>query len=422
MVQAESRRRVAYAMKVLIVNDYSTPSGGAENYALRLRDGLRAQGHEVRFLSSDAARLGLPPQAEYAFHRRHVLGRAGDIVGSAVSSAGPAALRRCLREFRPDLVHLHLFTNELSVAALAELAETAAVATVHDYAMFCPVMTRFVIADLRICNERCGPACVRQGCITRLGGLLHGLRKRLLDRYAGNVDLWIAPSRFTLALLADHGLSNSARLPYGIDLDEFPCLGWPREQGVLFASRLDLAKGGQTLVEAWPAIRAACPRAHLWVAGRGGQRPALEALVTQLGVDSSVSFLGWQEAAQVRALHERCSVQVVPSIWADNYPVAICEAFALGTPVVGTSVGGIPDLVAGATPELLVPPQDPGALAAAVISLLADEAYARRASGAVRAFAEKTLEMEQHVRALTEHYGALLEPRGGGIGAEAPRA
>lgn len=395
-------------MRILIVSDYSTRSGGAENYALRLRDGLRAEGHEVAFFSSDRHRLDCIPEAEYTFHPYGGYGRLAEVVTQAVSMRGYLALRHCIRSFRPDIVHLHLFAKEISAAGLAALRNVPTVGTVHDYAMFCPVFSRFVVDDLRICDKNWGPDCVRNGCVTRAGSYLHALRKWLIQKYASNIDLWIAPSRFTLELLKGHGMQNSVRLPYGIDLAKFNSFPWPRRKEVLFAGRLHVSKGVETLVEAWRTVIHAVPEAHLWIAGNGPQEDTIKTRAEELGISLSIDFLEWQSEEEMRDLHQRCSVQVVPSIWADNYPVVICEAFAMGTPVVGTRVGGIPDLVGAVSPELLVPPKDPKALAAAVVRILSDETKGAQLSRAARAFAEKHLAMRSHISAVIDLYNSTI--------------
>jgi L-malate glycosyltransferase len=124
------------------------------------------------------------------------------------------------------------------------------------------------------------------------------------------------------------------------------------------------------------------PRAHLSVAGSGPERARLEALASELGLQGAVTFTGRLENHEMVGLYRGASVVMNPSR-VDNMPISILESLACGVPVVSTNVGGVPDLVSDGRTALLVPPEDPDAMAAAAISLLEDpkRADALRAAG-----------------------------------------
>lgn len=111
---------------------------------------------------------------------------------------------------------------------------------------------------------------------------------------------------------------------------------------------------------------------ELWLAGEGPLRKNLEAQVTELGLQERVRFLGWLRHESLLRLYEECQVDVVvlPSLdlgsgLHEGIPVALMEAMAYGLPVISTTTGGIPELLDGGA-GLLVPPQDPNALASAI--------------------------------------------------------
>ena len=130
-----------------------------------------------------------------------------------------------------------------------------------------------------------------------------------------------------------------------------------------------------TALRALKQVRVRVPGAHLSVAGSGPERSRLEALAMELGLQGAVTFTGQLENADMVALYQRADVAINPSR-VDNMPISILEALACGVPVVSTNVGGIPDLVAHDRTALLVPPQDPEAMASAVVSILVQPARA----------------------------------------------
>jgi glycosyltransferase involved in cell wall biosynthesis len=127
-------------------------------------------------------------------------------------------------------------------------------------------------------------------------------------------------------------------------------------------------------LEAFALVRARYPLATLSVAGYGSAEPQLRRLATSLGF-TGIRFLGRVEPNDLPAVLDGADVLVNSSI-VDNQPVSVLEAFAAGLPVVSTPTGDIANMVRDGETGLLVPPEDPPAMAKAVISLLEDPARA----------------------------------------------
>jgi glycosyltransferase involved in cell wall biosynthesis len=126
------------------------------------------------------------------------------------------------------------------------------------------------------------------------------------------------------------------------------------------------------------------PDATMTLVGDGADRPALQALSSQLGVASRVRFLGARPRAEVLGLMASADAVVLTSAW-ENFPHGLVEALAMGTPVVATRVGGVPEIVADGENGLLVPPGDPAAFAAAVNRFLGDAELRSRLAAAAAA-------------------------------------
>ena len=137
-------------------------------------------------------------------------------------------------------------------------------------------------------------------------------------------------------------------------------------------------KGLDTLLEAMPSIM----RRHdirLSVIGSGRMLDAYRALATTLGVDSHVQFRGFIEHAKLPDHYANADLFVLPSKM-EAFGLVVAEAMASGLPVVSTRVGGIPEVVEEGVTGLVVPPNDPPALAEAIIDLL-DDRQRMRAMG-----------------------------------------
>lgn len=165
----------------------------------------------------------------------------------------------------------------------------------------------------------------------------------------------------------------------GVDLERFAprsrsaaraALGLPVEGDVLlYVGRLLPVKGPDVLIEALPAIAAARPTVHLSLVGDGPLEASLRRRAEALGVAARCRFAGQRAQAEVARWLNAASLLVVPSR-AEGVPNVVLEALASGTPVVASRVGGVAEVLEEGAAGLLVPPEDPAALARAVAATL----------------------------------------------------
>jgi len=167
-------------------------------------------------------------------------------------------------------------------------------------------------------------------------------------------------------------------------------------------------KGVHTLIEAVHRVPAG--RIETLIFGDTETFPDYTAELRRLATGASVRFMGRFDRDDSAAVYDQLDVLVVPSIWLENSPLVIHEAFMAGVPVVGSRIGGIPDLVEDGISGLLVDPGSPDALAQALEMLAADrprlEAMAERLP-AVKSIDEDAREWEEIYRSL-----ASRTPRG----------
>ncbi|PYD87296.1 glycosyltransferase family 1 protein [Pseudomonas syringae pv. pisi] len=174
---------------------------------------------------------------------------------------------------------------------------------------------------------------------------------------------------------------------------------------LVFLGHLEAGKGCHDLLRAMRTIVASVPQARLLLCG-DGQRDETRALVATLGLQASVDLPGWVDARERAALLDTATVFVLPS-HAEGLPMSLLEAMAHGAPVVATAVGGIPEAVRDGVDGVLVAPGDPGALAAAVLGLLADPDARMRLGAAGRERVRTEFSSTRMIATLEDLYDKL---------------
>ena len=278
---------------------------------------------------------------------RSMPGRVSDAAKIIYSFEAIRRIRRLIGLARPTIAHAHNIYHHLSPSILVELHRQGipVVLTLHDLKIACPAYKMF--AQGVVC-ERCRGGALRnviqQRCIK--GSLLmsslvwlESSVHRRLNVYAGNVSKFVVPSRFFLTKLQEWGFDPAqfTHIPNFVDTDTL----LPTEGGgkaFLYVGRLAPEKGIATLIRAAAQIRA-----PLIVAGTGPEEGKLRELAGRCGGD--VTFTGHLNAAALYRTVGSARAVVLPSEWYENAPVSLMEASALGRPVIGASIGGIPELV-----------------------------------------------------------------------------
>ncbi|MCS6862491.1 MAG: glycosyltransferase family 4 protein [Abditibacteriales bacterium] len=137
---------------------------------------------------------------------------------------------------------------------------------------------------------------------------------------------------------------------------------------LLYVGRLSPEKGAQVLIDALPQMLQRLPRLRLRLIGGGSQQPSLRDTVNQNGLKEHVEFVGAVPHHELPRHYAEADALVIPSL-SEGLPKVLPEALACGLPIIGTQVGGIPEVVQNGYNGLLVPPGDPDALADAVVTL-----------------------------------------------------
>jgi len=159
---------------------------------------------------------------------------------------------------------------------------------------------------------------------------------------------------------------------------------------LVFAGRLGVQKALGVALDALAAV----PGVTLAIAGDGPERERLRRRARELGLDGRARFLGAVSRETVLRLFRAADASLLSSSW-ENFPHTVVEALAVGTPVIATAVGGVPEVVRDEENGLLVPPNDPDALAAAIRRFFGDDELRRRlaeaAARSVAGYAEESV-------------------------------
>lgn len=194
----------------------------------------------------------------------------------------------------------------------------------------------------------------------------------------------------------------------GIDLARFAYQGPAPGGPAVVVARLIPEKDVATLLRATSIVTRNLPEFRLEIAGDGADRPTLEALSKDLGLGDHVTFLG--RVDDVAALLGRAKMLVLPSRM-EGISLTLLEAMARGLPCVATRVGGNPEVVVDGETGLLVPPEDPEALAHALQALWTDPQRAEALGRAGRSRAERHFDIKRTIATYEAIYANAVYPR-----------
>jgi glycosyltransferase involved in cell wall biosynthesis len=391
-------------MKILLVNDYATPTGGAELITLALRDGLRRQGHDARLFASSARSLGTDDLADYWCFGTTSRFR------TLLQTANLWAfwqMRRVLAEFQPDVVHVNIFLTQLSPLFLPLLRDVPSLYHVHWYRSVCPLGTK-MLPDGGACQVLVGPACYHNRCLPLRDWLPLMLQIKFYRRWSCAFNLIVASSEATKRYLMAESIEPVEVVWGGVPTQQ-PRLTLSSPPTVAFAGRLVREKGADVLVRAFDEVVRQIPDARLLLAGDGPESERLKRLIADLGLSSSVSMLGHLPQPEVERRTAVAWVQAIPSLWTEPFGLVAVEAMMRGTAVVASASGGLAEIVRDGKTGFLVPPGDAEALTEALVHLLQDRELAEQMGRAGRKIALAHFSESTFVNRFIQLYETLCQ-------------
>ncbi|MFN2491108.1 MAG: glycosyltransferase family 4 protein [Actinomycetota bacterium] len=342
-------------MRVALVCPYAWDRyGGVQSHVRALANSLRARGHATEVLAPRAARSARPgaaPPGGATFVGRSLPVPAnGSVAPLAFGPGAGAATRRALREFEPDVVHLH--EPLIPSVSLLALLNTSA-----------PTIGTFHASAPR--------------------SLGYGASRALLDRAVRRLTCRTAVSDAARVLVSHYFPGDYTITPNGVEVGRFARaqpLDWGPGKKVLFAGRLEPRKGLDIAIHAMRFLRDL--DLTLVVAGEGPE--AIPARVLARSLRVPVVWLGSPSDAELPGAYRRADVYCAPGLGGESFGIVLLEAMAASAPVVCSDLPAFRTVAGDAA--AFFPVGDARGLAAKLRAVVTDEARAdemRRASCAV---------------------------------------
>ena len=345
------------AKRVLLVNKFYYPRGGDCVVVINTEQLLRDNGVDAEVFAM-AYPENLPARFQDKFASEVTFsGGLGNRLGALRRTLGMDDVRQSfeavLDEFQPDVVHLHNIHSYLSpvVGQMAHRRGIRVVWTLHDYKLLCPrydclrdgkPCEQCVAGDKNgVIEHRCMKGSLPASAVAKLEAIKWN--RRILEQ---NTDLFVCPSRFMANMMKKGGFDDSKTVVLNnfldpVKLEQYQGLdnAAPREDYYCYVGRLSSEKGVEDLL----AAAARLPY-KLKVAGGG---PLESQLRQRYAGNDNIEFLGIIDAVEVARLLAGARLSVVPSQCYDNNPLSVVESLCAGTPVAGSFIGGIPELIDG---------------------------------------------------------------------------
>lgn len=347
-------------MKVLMINKFLYPKGGAETYTFSLGKILQSHGHEVQYfgLRNDKNIVGnnvdaLVDDMDFSMGVMKNLKAPLRIVYNHQSRK---EIRRVLEDFQPDIVHLNNIQFHLTPSMILEVEKwrkeksksCKIIYTTHDYQLVCPSHGLFDVnvKPCELCLDGKYVHCFQTKCVKNSRaksflGMLDGYYWKKNPAYS-YVDAYVCCSQFLKEKLDTQPQFRGKTITLHNFKDVTAVQNVEKKDYILEFGKLCKDKGTETLLE----VAKRMPNEKFVFVGYG---PAID-LMKNI---PNVEYLGFKGGEELNRIIAEAKISVCPSEWYENCPFSVIESISYGTPVVGSRMGGIPELIeVGKTGEL----------------------------------------------------------------------
>lgn len=364
-------------MKILMVNKFLYPKGGAETYVLKIGAYLQEQGHEVQYFGMYDEKNTMSNKInEYtSYVDFHNAGLEKILYPFKIiySKEAYKKIKKVLLDFKPDIIHLNNINFQLtpSIIDAAYEMHIPIVQTVHDYQMICPNHLLFNPNTNEICEKCINGSkwnCTKNNCIhgSKLKSIIGSIESILYNKYRNEyqkVNKYICPSKFLenkLLLSSEVYKDKTIAIHNFIELNKLN--NYKKDDYVLFFGRLSEEKGLSMFIECCKEL----PNIKFKIAGTG----PLDYMCKNI---DNVEFVGFKTGKELEKLVAKAKFSVYPSIWYENCPLSILESESLGTPIITAKQGGMMELVEDKKTGILVENINKNNLKKAIKNLYKDD-------------------------------------------------
>lgn len=405
-------------MNILYVNKFHYLRGGSEAVYFNTAHLLESKGHRSVFFSMQHPQ-NLPCETSNYF-MPHVdlvtteglLSQLKTTLRILYSFEAKKRLSKLLDKYPIDIAHLHNIHYHISPSILHELKKRKipVIMTLHDYKMACA--SYLMLANGVPCEACSGGKyfeAVRNKCIkgsfakSVLAALEMYFHHKVLDIY-DQVDYFISPSLFLRNKLIEMGFKKEIiHLPNFIDIKKFKEINkedveTTQKNSIVYFGRLSEEKGLRTLLETAKKVTT-----KIVLIGDGPIRSELEAEAKAEGINN-IEFLGYMTGKSLYREIKKNSAVILPSEYYENNPISVIEAFAMGIPVIGSRIGGIPELVKDNETGLTFEPGNAEDLREKIETILTDRSSLVQMGKNAQKFVEDELNPEKYYQQLMKIY------------------
>lgn len=401
-------------MNILLINKYLYNRGGDAISTLATGQLLQRKGHKANFWGMVHPQNPSYPYEKYFtsyvdFDSNAKIGRKfRSVFNILYSFEAKEKIRELIEKMgKPDIVHLNNFAHQISPSVLLVLKEynIPTVMTLRDFKLVCP--SWYLMKGNNPCEKcknkkfyhsiinRCHKNSFIKSMVVCLESYIHHQVLRSYD----TIQCYIAPSKFLKEKMMEMGFKkNIVYLPNFVNLKEFVPKYEFYENTICYFGRVSHEKGLGTLINAVEGLDVG-----LKIIGAG---PLLESL--KLKVEDkkikNVKFLGYKTGEELMNEIKKSIAVVIPSECYENNPRTILEAFALGKSVIGSRIGGIPELIQDNINGLTFEPGNAADLRLKISSLMNNPAKVVEMGKNARKFAEERFSPEKHYSELIKIY------------------
>ncbi|MHC4322746.1 MAG: glycosyltransferase [Planctomycetota bacterium] len=406
-------------MRIAMANNYYYLKGGAERVLFEEKKILEAHGHKVPVFSQSHPYNEVSEYSDYYppfkdwsnISRLQKISMAFNMMYDRQTAR---VFNRFLEAADSDIIHAHNIYGGLttSVLDIAQRKGIPVVMTLHDYKLICPsylMLNRGTVCEG--CKNGRFIRCLLKAChkesLTASGVYcIESYLNKWLHKY-DTIRYFICPSKFSLTKHAENGIALN-RLLHIRNFVNF-ATHTPQYENcryALFVGRLSKEKGILTLLKAIEHLDV-----PVRIVGDGPLKAQYEGLVAEHKMNH-VTFEGYKSGEDLKQLYKNATFLVIPSEWYENAPMTILEAYVYGKPVIGSRIGGIPEMIEHDRTGLLFEPGNVDELAGCIHTLFSSKHLAAEMGRAARNKAEREFSAEAHYKQLMEVYTSICQVGG----------
>ena len=403
-------------MKILLVNKFHYLKGGSEKYYFDLAKLLKEHGHEVAFFSMKDEKNIKTDCKEYFVENSDMnsknVFKALDVI---YSKKNKKAMEEALDDFKPDIVHLNNFQRQLSASIIKPIKKRniPIVFTAHDLQAICPAIV-MLDSEKNICDKCINgkyfncikKKCVKNSSLKSLLGAIEGKYYRYKNIYSKQINKIITPSEFYKTKLVEDGISPEKieALHNFIDIDDYN-VKIEDEGYALYYGRIIKEKGVLNLIKAFKNIE----NHKLYIAGDGPDIENVKKYIKNNELDEKIKLLGFLNSDQVKDYVRKARFIVVPSVWYENCPYSVLETLAMGKPIIGSNLGGIPELVKNNETGLIYKYDNINELTDKMKELLENKSKAEELGNTAKKTAKENFSKEAYYNKIIKIYEGVMK-------------